>query len=122
MHPDFKRCTLQKNAIFNVLRGHFNVLRNFIISTLDVLRNTSNFQSAAEILQSTQQRGGGRSTAALLPLKNLYLCMYAYMHMYIGVSMERRLKCCATRLSGVGALTVSRLAMAGYFPSMAGAR
>mgnify|MGYP001032317968 CR=1 len=115
MHRDFRSISMCCRGIFNVLRDNSNVLRNFIISTLEVLRNTSNLQSAAEILQPTQHHSGRRSTAALLPLKYLYLCTCTYMHMCIGVSKERRLKCCALRQSG----SVSRL---DYRPSMAGAR
>lgn len=100
MHPDFKPNSMCCRGLFNVLRAYFNVLRNFIISTLEVLRNTSNFQSAAEILQPTQCRSKRCSTAALLSLKNLYLCMYAYMHMYIGGIEERCLKCCAPAIMG----------------------
>lgn len=99
MHPVFRRCTLQKNVIFNVLRKGLNVLRNFIISTLNVLRSTSFFQSAAEILLTTQRRGGGRSSAALLSLKYLYIYRCINMHVYIGGVIERGLKCCAPRLS-----------------------
>lgn len=95
MHPAFRPFSMCCRGLFNVLRAAFNVLRNFIISTLDVLRNTSFFQRAAEIPITTQWGGRGRSTAALLSLKYLYVYIYTYTHVRIGVSKERRLKCCA---------------------------
>lgn len=95
-------------ALFDMLQATPNVLRNFIINTLEVLRHISFSQSAAEILQPTQCSSERCNTATLLSLKYLYLCMYAYMHMYIGGSKERRLKCCAPRLSGsVGSCMVA---------------
>ena len=100
MNRVFKPISMCCGGTFNVLRAAFNVLRNFIISTSDVLRSVSFFQRAAEIILTTQRRSKRCSTAALLSLKYLYLCMYAYMHMYIGGIEERCLKCCAPRLSG----------------------
>jgi hypothetical protein len=99
MHPVFDSISMCCRGIFNVLRAAFNVLRNFIISTSDVLRSASFFQRAAEIRLTTQCRSERCSTAALLSLKYLYIYICTYMHVRIGVSIDRRLKCCAPRLS-----------------------
>lgn len=105
MHPAFKPISMCCRGVFNVLREGSNVLRNFIISTLDVLRNTSFFQSAAENPLTTQWGGRGRSTAALLSIKNYYM-FYRYNSReyiaYIGRIRERRSKCCAPRQSVSG--------------------
>jgi hypothetical protein len=96
-HPAFKCHTLQKRAVLNVLRQRLNVLRNFIINTLEVLRHTLILQSVARKAVTTQWYGGGRNTATLLSLKYLYIYICTYMHVRIGVSKERRSKCCAPR-------------------------
>lgn len=99
MHPGFKAKTTCCRALFNVLRQHPNVLRNFIINTLEVLRHTFVFQSVARKTLTTERDGSARNTATLLSLKYLYVCICTYTHVRIGVSKERRSKCCAPRES-----------------------
>lgn len=98
MNRVFKPISMCCGGTFNVLRAAFNVLRNFIISTSDVLRSVSFFQRAAEIILTTQRRSRRCSTAALLSLKYLYIYICTYMHVCIEVSKERRSKCCAPAL------------------------
>lgn len=99
MNPDFEAKKMCCRAVFNVLREGVNVLRNFIINTLEVLRNTLILQSVARKAFTTQWGGGSRNSATLLPSKYLYIYICTYMPMCIGVSNRRRSKCCATRLS-----------------------
>lgn len=101
MHPVFEAKTTCCRALFNVLRGGSNVLRNFIINTLEVLRNTSILQCVARKAFTTERDGRRCNTATLLSLKYLYLYICTYMHVCIGVSKDRRSKCCAPALGGV---------------------